>query len=148
MSNYVYKTTPHSGEHNESLYTVGCYTPQGKWDPVEDFSDKNQAEKAVHFLNGGSDEVLIGPGITAHVHHLEDTLKVCNDHKNEFLEQRDSARQLAYTLAEYIKATERGAQVAYPVDAIAQVDLARGVAGRYEFPAQGRSIPVGRHKIE
>lgn len=79
-----------------------------------------------------------------HNKDLESKLSVCR----ERLEGASAYGQIAYTLAEYIKATERGVQVDYPTHAIAQIDLARGVAGRYEFPSQGRSIPVGGHKIE
>ena len=59
MSNYVYLKTPHSGEHDEPLYTVGFYDQNGHWVPTADYTDVNDAEREVHYLNGGPD---------AHVH--------------------------------------------------------------------------------
>ena len=46
MSNYVYiKSEP-------QLWTVGFYDPDGRWHPVEDFSDDGLAEEKVMMLNG------------------------------------------------------------------------------------------------
>ena len=54
MTNYVYKRT----ENSPPLYTVGFYTPNGKWVPESDWSIREAAAKRVHYLNGGScDEV-------------------------------------------------------------------------------------------
>ena len=35
------------------LYTVGCYTPDGKWIPESDHGSKEEAAERVHYLNGG-----------------------------------------------------------------------------------------------
>ena len=35
------------------LYTVGFYSPDGKWHPESDYNDREEAAKRVHFLNGG-----------------------------------------------------------------------------------------------
>ena len=35
------------------LYTVGFYMPDGKWEPESDHSDRAEAAKRVHYLNGG-----------------------------------------------------------------------------------------------
>lgn len=34
------------------LYTVGFYEPSGKWVPESDHSDRDEAAKRVHYLNG------------------------------------------------------------------------------------------------
>ena len=47
MSNYVYKRT------EPGLYTVGYYAPDGTWEPESDHSDREEAAKRVHWLNGG-----------------------------------------------------------------------------------------------
>jgi hypothetical protein len=82
----------------------------------------------------------IGQLQVKYVQSLEDRLRICEQNKNEFLEQRDSARQLAYTLSEYAKAVHEGKQVAYPAETVAQMDLARGIAGRYQWPEGERKI--------
>ncbi len=38
-------------EHN--LYTVGFYTPDGKWEPESDYNTRDEAARRVHYLNGG-----------------------------------------------------------------------------------------------
>ena len=35
------------------LWTVGYYTPEGKWYPVLDCDSKGEAIERVHYLNGG-----------------------------------------------------------------------------------------------
>ncbi len=35
------------------LWTVGFYTPDGKWNPDGDFDTKEKAAERVHYLNGG-----------------------------------------------------------------------------------------------
>jgi len=44
---YVYIQT-----ENE-LWTVGFYSPNGKWNPESDHTTKNSAASRVHYLNGG-----------------------------------------------------------------------------------------------
>jgi len=36
-----------------SLYTVGFYSPDGKWHPESDWDFQEDAANRVHFLNGG-----------------------------------------------------------------------------------------------
>ena len=50
MSNYVYIQT------ESGLWTVGFYRPDGSWEPESDYSDKEEAAKRVHWLNGGKEE--------------------------------------------------------------------------------------------
>ena len=35
------------------LWTVGFYSPDGKWHPESDHDSKESAAKRVHYLNGG-----------------------------------------------------------------------------------------------
>ena len=43
---YIYiKTEP-------NLYTVGFYTPDGRWEPESDYNEKEEAAKRVAWLNG------------------------------------------------------------------------------------------------
>jgi hypothetical protein len=44
---YVYIRTEHE------LWTVGFYTPSGKWEPESDHGSREEAARRVHFLNGG-----------------------------------------------------------------------------------------------
>lgn len=37
------------------LWTVGHYTPSGKWEPESDHSTRNEAANRVAYLNGDSD---------------------------------------------------------------------------------------------
>ena len=36
-----------------SLWTVGFYSPDGKWHTDSDRNDREEAAKRVHYLNGG-----------------------------------------------------------------------------------------------
>lgn len=36
-----------------NLWTVGFYDPQGNWHPESDWGYKEDAQKRVHYLNGG-----------------------------------------------------------------------------------------------
>lgn len=38
------------------LYTVGFYTPDGKWNPESDHETKEAAAERVHYLNGGQEQ--------------------------------------------------------------------------------------------
>jgi len=50
MTNYVYlKTEP-------QLWTVGFYTPEGKWIAETDCKTESEAAERVHWLNGGNRE--------------------------------------------------------------------------------------------
>jgi hypothetical protein len=44
---YVYKKT------ELNLWTVGFYTPDGKWIPESDYGNKEEAAERVNYLNGG-----------------------------------------------------------------------------------------------
>ncbi len=48
---YVYIESEHNLEG--SLYTVGFYSPDGKWHPESDYESKEKASERVHYLNGG-----------------------------------------------------------------------------------------------
>lgn len=50
---YIYRQTEF-GEY--SLWTVGFYLPDGKWNPESDHSDSEEAAKRVHWLNGGTSQ--------------------------------------------------------------------------------------------
>ncbi len=43
-------------ESEKGLYTVGFYSPDGKWHPESDHNSRDQASKRVHFLNGGKEK--------------------------------------------------------------------------------------------
>ncbi len=36
-----------------SLWTVGFYSPDGKWNPESDHDNTGDASERVHYLNGG-----------------------------------------------------------------------------------------------
>jgi hypothetical protein len=36
------------------LWTVGFYSPDGKWNPESDFNSMREAARRVSYLNGGS----------------------------------------------------------------------------------------------
>lgn len=38
-----------------NLYTVGFYSPDGKWNPDSDFGTRDEARQRVNYLNGGND---------------------------------------------------------------------------------------------
>ena len=38
----------------QSLWTVGFYSPDGKWHADTDYTSPEEAVKRVHYLNGGS----------------------------------------------------------------------------------------------
>ncbi len=38
---------------SERTWTVGYYSPDGKWHPDHDYSSQEQAAERVHYLNGG-----------------------------------------------------------------------------------------------
>jgi hypothetical protein len=38
------------------LYTVGFYAPDGEWHPDSDHTDREEAAKRVHYLNGGKEQ--------------------------------------------------------------------------------------------
>jgi hypothetical protein len=46
------------------LFTVGHYSPDGRWHPDGDYSSRDEAAARVHYLNGGTepDEPSGAPG--------------------------------------------------------------------------------------
>jgi hypothetical protein len=40
-------------QSERTLWTVGFYDPSGKWHTDSDHSDREEAAKRVHYLNGG-----------------------------------------------------------------------------------------------
>ena len=36
------------------LFTVGFYSPDGKWEPESDWATQREAAERVHWLNGGN----------------------------------------------------------------------------------------------
>lgn len=49
MTTYVYRS------FEPGLWTVGFYDPKGKWHPESDHTDREEAAKRVHYLNGGGE---------------------------------------------------------------------------------------------
>lgn len=45
-------------EPERGLYTVGHYDPKGKFIPLRDFSEADEACRYVHWLNGGNSEAF------------------------------------------------------------------------------------------
>ena len=42
-------------EIGPDLFTVGFYTPSGDWQAESDYTDREQAARRVHYLNGGDE---------------------------------------------------------------------------------------------
>ncbi len=65
---------------------------------------------------------------------LESALQIARQQRDEFLQQRNSVRQIAFKLAEHAKMiNKKWPDLPYPHSLIKKIDLARGV-GAYEFP--------------
>ena len=43
----------------KSLWTVGYYTPEGRWESESDFNSQEKAAERVHWLNGGGNNSII-----------------------------------------------------------------------------------------
>lgn len=52
---WVYLKNRQEGEGGRVsyLYTVGFYTPDGKWVAIADYDNEGSAGESVHYLNGG-----------------------------------------------------------------------------------------------
>ena len=74
MSNscWVYKKT------EESLWTVGFYNPDGKFEPESDHDNREEAAKRVHYLNGGSESDCLNVK-----NQTGDTIDLCSG-ENEY----------------------------------------------------------------
>jgi len=53
---YVYIKT------ESNLWTVGFYSPDGKWNPESDHQNKDNAAYRCHWLNGGGDPLEVYTG--------------------------------------------------------------------------------------
>jgi len=51
---WVYIQSEHTSAG--SLWTVGFYSPDGKWHPESDHESQENASERVHYLNGGKGE--------------------------------------------------------------------------------------------
>ena len=49
----IVKDSPEYGHFEHDLYTVGFYTPEGKWQPESDHGTRDDAAARVRYLNGG-----------------------------------------------------------------------------------------------
>lgn len=54
---YVYRKA-----HMESVFTVGYYDPQGKWQPESDWMTRSEAAARVSYLNGGNNALTDNKG--------------------------------------------------------------------------------------
>jgi len=52
---YLYIQTER-GEH--PLWTVGHYSPEGRFEPESDWSSREEAARRVHYMNGGDDSAF------------------------------------------------------------------------------------------
>ncbi len=82
---YVYKETERNS--NGILYTVGFYSPDGKWNPESDHDSKESAGERVHYLNGGFDTLL---GLTLQ------TLAKLEHHTHQCLESQCQSSEPIY----------------------------------------------------
>jgi hypothetical protein len=55
---YVYQS------FEAGLFTVGFYSPDGKWHPDSDHSNREEAAARVHYLNGGKESYPELPDFT------------------------------------------------------------------------------------
>ena len=46
-------------QSESGLWTVGFYSPDGKWNPESDHSSKEEAANRIHWLNGGEIEPVV-----------------------------------------------------------------------------------------
>jgi len=51
---FVYVESRNEGENGESLFTVGFYKPDGKWNSICDYWNEEEAADRCHYLNGGN----------------------------------------------------------------------------------------------
>lgn len=65
---YVYIETEHNADG--SLYTVGFYHPNGKWESDGDYDDRENAAARVAYLNGLNEKAPDEIGIS-HVKHYQ-----------------------------------------------------------------------------
>ena len=53
-----------------TLWTVGYYKPDGKWEPESDHGTPGEAGDRVHYLNGGCDRTCTPAAVTASENRL------------------------------------------------------------------------------
>jgi hypothetical protein len=59
------------------LWTVGFYSPDGKWNPESDWGMPDKAADRVHYLNGNND---------TRIEHLESVLQLAQESRINELE--------------------------------------------------------------
>jgi uncharacterized protein YbdZ (MbtH family) len=65
-------------DHGEfSLWTVGFYTPQGKWEPESDHKTAEEAATRVHYLNGGRSECRQCPHVVGDIYERDCAFPDC-----------------------------------------------------------------------
>jgi len=83
-------------QSESGLWTVGFYSPEGKWNPESDHPSKEEAASRVHWLNGGEIEPVViqqkdsvpvfipvlRPGETVNV-SFEDRCPVCGGYRSD-----------------------------------------------------------------
>jgi hypothetical protein len=68
---YVYIESEHNPEG--SLWTVGFYSPDGKWNPDSDHNSKESAADRVRWLNGGHEGRIETAGAWEEYKHFKET---------------------------------------------------------------------------
>ena len=48
---WVYQTM---WEGSNRIYSVGFYNPKGEWHPIQEYGREWEAQRLVHYLNGGN----------------------------------------------------------------------------------------------
>lgn len=90
MTTYVYIQT------EPSLWTVGFYTPAGKWEPDSDHDSPSKAAERVHCLNGGDDQHQITRlrKATQKMVQAADNMALTNGITGELLSATEAARTI------------------------------------------------------
>ncbi|MCF2522339.1 hypothetical protein [Bradyrhizobium sp. G127] len=83
-----------------SLWTVGFYDPDGHWQPESDHPTANDADRRVHYLNGGTNADLVKA--------LEEIRDMPCSHVNDSESLRHTIKTLRYIATNAIAATKTG----------------------------------------
>ena len=84
----------------KNLWTVGFYTPDGKWNSESDHSNEASAAERVHWLNGGQPDEDLDPT----VNHYDDTEDLDDEAEGsweEVLDQETGAVWRIWTVNDY-----------------------------------------------